>query len=80
MIRGLWDSQVFTIIDVKCGDADADTYKYDPTKSLLTRWENINKYKHSKQCHDQQNFFSPFVISVDGILGMEALVVLSQLS
>ena len=78
MIRGLWDSQVFTIIDVKRGDADADTCKYEPTKSLLTRWENIKKDKHGKQCHDQRKHFSPFVILVDGMLGIEALVVLSQ--
>ena len=28
MARGLWDCQVDVIIDVKLGDADADTYKY----------------------------------------------------
>ena len=35
MIRGLWDRQVNPIIDVKLGDADADTYKHDPMTSLL---------------------------------------------
>ena len=37
IIRGLWDHQVDVIIDVKLGDADADTYKYDPMSSLLSR-------------------------------------------
>ena len=50
MIQGLWDCQVDAIIDVKIGDADADTYKYDPMTSLLTSWEKINKDKYGKHC------------------------------
>ena len=80
MIRGLWDRQVDAIIDAKLGDADADTYKYEPMASLLARWEKIKKDKHGKHCNDQQKHFSPFVLSVDGILGREALVLICQLS
>ena len=43
MIQGLWDFQVDSIIDVKLGDADADTYKYEPMTSLLARWEISRK-------------------------------------
>ena len=60
MIQGLWDSQVDAIIDVKLGDADADTYKYEQMTSLLARWEKINKDKHGKHCHNQRNFFCLF--------------------
>ena len=35
MIRVVWDYQVIAIIDVKIGDADADTYKYESMTSLL---------------------------------------------
>ena len=80
MIRGLWDCQVEAIIVVKLGDADKYTYNYEPITSLLVRWENIKKDKHGKQCNDQRKHFSPFVLSVDGILGREALVLTSQLS
>ena len=38
MIRGLWDIQVESIIDVKLGDADADSYKYEPMAALLAQW------------------------------------------
>ena len=38
MIQSLWDLRVDAIIDVKIGDADADTYKYKPKKALLARW------------------------------------------
>ena len=80
MVQGLWDRQVDSIIDVKLGDADADTYKYEPMAALLDRWESIKKDKHGKHCNNQRNNFLPFVISVNGMLGRQALVVLSQLS
>ena len=80
MIRGLWDLQVDAIIDVKLGDADANTYKYEPMTSLLSRWENIKKDKHVKHCHGQRKHFSPFVLSVDVILGSKSLVVIDHLS
>ena len=80
MIQGLWDRKVEAIIDVKFGDADADSCKYEPMATLLARWVTINKNKHSKNYNDQRKKFSPFVLSVDGILGRESLVVLAQLS
>ena len=43
-------------------------------------WENINKDKPGKNCNDQQKRFSLFVISVGGMLGKEALFLLSRLS
>ena len=38
MIRGFWDRQAEAIIDVKLGDADADSYKYEPMTALLAQW------------------------------------------
>ena len=69
MVRGLLDFQVDAIIDVKLGDANVDTYKYEPMTALLARWERIKKDKHGKHCNDQRKHYSPFVISVDGIQG-----------
>ena len=80
MIQGLWVSQVDSIIDFNLGDADADTYKYKPMTSLLARWEKIKKENQDKDCHDQRKYFSPIVLSVEGMLGSKALIVLSQLS
>ena len=80
MVRGLWDRQVDATIDVKIGDDDADTYKYEPMTALLARWENTKKDKHGKDCHDQWKHFPPFVLSVDGKIGREYPVVLYQLS
>ena len=58
MIRCLLDCQVDAIIDIKLGDNDADTYKYEPMTALLSRSENIKKDKHGKHCHDQLLFFA----------------------
>ena len=80
MIRVLWYSQLDTIIDIKLGDSDAETYKHDPMPTLLARWEKIKTDKHGKHRNNQRKHFSPFVLSVDGLLGREALVVISQLS
>ena len=37
MVQGLWDLQVDDIIDVKLGDANTDSYKYEPMEALLAR-------------------------------------------
>ena len=72
MIQGLWYLQVEAIIDVKLGGAGADSYYYEPTAALLAWWGNIKKYKHGKHCNN--------VLSVDGMLGRKASVVLAQSS
>ena len=48
--------------------------------SLLVRWEEIKKYKHGKNCNNQHKHFSTFFISVERMLGREALIMISQLS
>ena len=60
MVQGLWDHQFDAIIDVNLGDFDVDTYKYEPMKSLLARWENIKKDKHGKHCHDRWKHSTEF--------------------
>ena len=80
MIRGLWDCQVDTIIYFKLGDTDAETYKHKPMTKFLERWDNINKDKHGTHCNYQGKHCPLFVMSVDRLLGREALIVISQLS
>ena len=76
LIRGLWEIHTGAIIDVRFGDAVADTYKYEPLGKLLVCWEKENKYKPVKHCHDQCRNFYPFPLSLDDKLRKEALVVL----
>ena len=57
MIWVLWELQVKAIIDVKFGDSDAGSYKYEPMASLMARWETIKKDKHGNHCHNQRKHF-----------------------
>ena len=79
MTRCLWDCQINAIIGIKIGDTDTDTYRYEPMIDLMYTWEKTKKDKHVKHCHNQQKHFSMFVLSVNRMLGKEALVVISQL-
>ena len=79
-IRGLWEIQIGAIIDIRFGDAEADTYKPEVMDKLLVQWKKIKKEKHGQNCYNQQKHFSPFVFSVDRMVGMEELVVLATLS
>ena len=47
---------------------------------LLACWEKQKKDKHGKHCHDKNKHFSPFVLSVGGMLKKESLVILTTLS
>ena len=66
-------------MDVKPGNADANTYRFEPMDKLLDRWEKTNKDKHSEHCHKQWKYFPQFVIYVDGMIGKESLVILANL-
>ena len=52
MIQGLWYLQADAIIDIKLGDTDTYSYKYQPKAALLAWWETIKKDKCGKHCHD----------------------------
>ena len=80
LIQGLWDRQNNDIIYTKIGDADAYTYKFDPMDKLLYWWEKMRKDKHGNHCHEQRKQFSLFILSVYGMLGREALIVVVNLS
>ena len=78
IIRGLWEIQTDAIINVIFGDSDTDTYKKEATGKLLARWEKESRYKDGNKWHEQ-GIFSTFVLLVDGMLGKENLVVLTNL-
>ena len=69
MIQFLWYQQAEAIIDVKLVNDDAGFYKYEPMAAHLDWWETIKKYKHGNNCNNQWKHLSPFVLSVDGMIG-----------
>ena len=79
-IWGLWESQTGRIIDIRFGYAGANTWKPVRMDKLLEYWEKTNKNKHGQACYNQRRHFSPFVLSVDSMMGKEELLVLATLS
>ena len=79
MIQILLERKYDAIIDIKLGNVDADYYRFEPMAALLACWEKIKKDKQIKYFLNKRGGH-PFVLSVNGILGMEALVVLANLS
>ena len=81
-IRGLWEIQTEAIIDVRFEDTDVDSQKPVRMDKFFAGWEKLNKDKHGKACYcyDQRRHLSPFNLSMDKIMGKEALVVLDTLS
>ena len=79
LIQVLWEIQSEDIIDVRLEDPGCDSYKKYPIGTILASWGN-KKGKHINHCHEQQKYFSPFLLSVDVIIVKEALVVLANFS
>ena len=62
MFQCLWDHQVDAIIDIKLGDSDFDSYKYEPMAALLAWRKMIKTDKHGKHCHDLEGVVSVFFL------------------
>ena len=79
-IRGFWTKGTDCIVDVRMTDTDSTSYlKKDPA-NVLAQQENEKKRKYSKKCTEQHKNFTPFIISIDGLLGNEAKSFLQHLS
>jgi hypothetical protein len=80
LVRGLWQRGTDCIIDVRVTDINSKSQCHlTPAKALL-KHEREKKSKHLDTCIEQQRHFTPFVLSTDGHLGMEAKVLLKRLS
>ena len=53
-------------------DTDAKSYQDRPPHKVLASQEQEKKKKYLQPLLDQNKHFSPFVVSVDGLLGSEA--------
>ena len=63
LIRGLWESQMYVIIEVRFGYADAKYHLKEGMDTLFTRWEHMNKDKQGWHYHKQRIFLSVCPIS-----------------
>ena len=80
LVRGLWNKSTDCIIDVRLTDTDQPTYLTKSPSEVLELHEKEKKNKYAKKCLEQRRTFTPFVISVDGMMGKEAHAVLKHLA
>jgi hypothetical protein len=72
LLQGFWAGGNDCIVDVRVTDTDAKSYvKQAPAKVLETQ-EKEKKRKYLEPCLENRQHFTPFVCSVDGLLGHEA--------
>jgi hypothetical protein len=81
LIRGFWARGTDCILDVRVTGTDTKTYcKRDPAKVLESQ-EKEKKRKYLEAClKRRRRHFTPFVCSVDGMLGREAKTFAKQLA
>ena len=80
LIRGFWRASTDCIVDVRLTDTDQDTYLPHSPFDAIEHQENEKKKKYAKKCLEQRRNFTPFVVSVDGMLGKEAQAFLKHLA
>jgi hypothetical protein len=80
LIRGLWSRGTDCIIDVRMTDVDAKSNRSKTPIKVLAAHEREKKRKYLEACLEQRRHFSPFVVSTDGLFGIEAKTILKKLS
>ena len=64
--------QELTLIDVRVVDTDAKSYGIRSPQDVLKAAEKENKNKYGEAFEARRAAFTPFCVSVDGLLGTEA--------
>ena len=79
LYRGLWFNSQDAILDIRVTDTDQSSYVKRDSEKVLQSHDKEKKKKYLRSFQHQQRAFTPFVMSVDGLLGQEAKNVLKQL-
>jgi hypothetical protein len=80
LIRGLWERVTDCILDVSVVDTYAPTYQMKDTSKVLETAEYFKKKKYLHPCLGQRCHFTPFIVSVDGLIGKEVKTILKVLA
>jgi hypothetical protein len=70
--QGFWARGTDCIVDVHVTNMDAKSYCKQPPDKVLESGEQVKKKKYLEACLKQRCHVTPFVCSVDGMLGCEA--------
>ncbi len=72
LLKGFWARGTKCIVDVRVTDTDAKSYCKRAPAKVLESQEKEKKRKYLEPCLENRRHFTPFVCSVDGLLGREA--------
>ena len=78
-IRGVWQPQTAALLDVRVVDTDAQSYASCTVDAVLCSAEQEKKRKYSAAVEERHASFTPFVVSVDGVLGHDAQHLMKRL-
>eukprot|EP00731_Ephydatia_muelleri_P034031 Em0045g16a len=78
-IRGVWQPQTAALLDVRVVDTDTQSYASCTVDAVLCSAEQEKKRKYSAAVEDRRASFTPFVVSVDGVLGHDAQHLMKRL-
>jgi hypothetical protein len=79
-IRGPWERGTDCILDVRFTDTDAPAYQMKDPIKVLEASECLKKKKILQPCLGQFRHFTPFIVSVDGLIGKELKTVFKSLA
>ena len=78
-IRGVYENQTQALLDIRVTYTDEESMKLKSITQVLKGQEEEKKRKYKKACEERRFHFTPFVCSVDGVLGKEAQSFLKRL-
>jgi hypothetical protein len=79
-VRGVWQPQDLTLLDIRVMDTDAQSYGTRSVKAVLCSAEEQKRRKYSQACEERRATFTPFITSVDGVLGHSASTFMRRLN
>ena len=80
LLRDLWHNGTDSVHDMHLLNTGAKSYWEKSPEKCLEEAENSKNKMYLERCLQQRRHFSPFVTSVDGLLGVEATATLKSIA
>ena len=79
-VRGVWQPQAEALFDIHVVDTDAQSHAHCSVNAVLATAEKEKKRKYTQATHARHASFSPFVLTVDGLMAREAHFVVQRIA
>ena len=79
-VRGVWQPQATTFFDVRVVHSDANSYLHRDVGAVLSSIEHTKEHKYSQAAETINASFTPFVVTAEGALGLEAKTFICHLA